>query len=1176
MAFAALVLLPLSDFLYPAGNWTHSTNLFSELHFIPGYNEAGEWTVLTGGNWTPTDHSDANLIGDAAVYMCPCPQPPCEADEGPPKPGYNSSVFPCFDADSGNIRHAVCTVFHKDQSNVTCLTPRHAVICDVPALDVNASLSQWWQNEEIPSRSFYSVNVTAVSCLIREDVGESAMAAELLNFTDAMALQDALAVVRCEVQCRAVCETVCTTDHRSAYELAPHMSDWVFDPEIDTNPREFVLNGTLYSENFPAQYLRGNTPSTYGREREPGNVTCTMPTMSAARHEQLFGALPANLSATQGLLDLFGRRFNAMNVFDLSLYVALHVLRPLEGLQCVTPFPNASDAEPLPGETEAYLHSLVCHEPLFEPYNVSLGPAPVYASGGAGGAGGGGGGGGARQLEQQRQAEIEEAAQDAREMARQQQQPFDAGPAAAEELDAAAWDASHWDPSGEGADWDWRHAMAIRQGRNASHWTRRWRTARRQPPRRRLLYHEFDIERSPWDFWLAEDASEHHARLVRQHAELTGDCRFYHNCTDPLPPPLLLHEFACWWANVSNQPNVSTLPPRSLATRPTLHAVNENTTFGLHTVSCVQPSWPNSTSISCLTPTTALTCPYTDSYRGNETALLAEGEDYYNDTTAHCTAWPLLDVYRHAADAGFLFPVPGNQTHRGEYADPWERPSDSYAFVAVGTHHYCAIDERGVLRCTGHNGDGRSSLFWPDQPEAPELPREALAALDAEEEAGRRAGESAEELLLRAQAAIVRHAPNRTLDVCVGQAHTCAVEEVADHASGNITGTRVVCWGSNYSSALDVDQVEARIALRADRGGPRAVFCGARFVCVAQHVTEDAIPTTQNPTPAQRGYYPYCTGVVQARTDGLDHTLPSPLWPIFADDDLSLGQFDAFAAGANHACGIRGFRLVCHGNYPIIPSALGEDFPVVGLALGATHTCGGIIDGSFACFSGTGQRLADATWLEEVIGQPSGSWDGLASISLADSIACVVGRDGQAYCGGERGQEQLVLVHPPIKLQTERIDLLERGISFTQVGCGGTAARNESFVQLGEQYCCGLTHARLVHCWGVLPPHGGVYLPREDLNPQGTRAVAVPYGVFEPLNESNASVFHIRSRRRIERARYLRDFGLKVLLDTQPHMSAAEVTANFSQPFLCYNVPRRATRNVSDWMAVLIASLIAC
>ena len=48
-----------------------------------------------------------------------------------------------------------------------------------------------------------------------------------------------------------------------------------------------------------------------------------------------------------------------------------------------------------------------------------------------------------------------------------------------------------------------------------------------------------------------------------------------------------------------------------------------------------------------------------------------------------------------------------------------------------------------------------------------------------------------------------------------------------------------------------------------------------------------------------------------------------------------------------------------------------------------------------------------------------------------------------------------------------------------------------------------------------------------------------------------------------------------MLLDTQPSLSAAEATANFSEPFLCYNVPRRATSNVSDWLVAWLGGNIS-
>ena len=163
------------------------------------------------------------------------------------------------------------------------------------------------------------------------------------------------------------------------------------------------------------------------------------------------------------------------------------------------------------------------------------------------------------------------------------------------------------------------------------------------------------------------------------------------------------------------QPNVTTIPPRSLSTRPLLHEVNENTTYIHETVACVRPSWPNGTGISCLTPRTGIYCPFTDTYRGNESRMLDAGEEYLNRTTTRCTAWPLVDVYRHAADAGLLFAVPPNNT---DYLDPWQRPCDTYARVEAGLHHYCTLDYDHNLRCTGHNSDGRASLDWAvDEPD---------------------------------------------------------------------------------------------------------------------------------------------------------------------------------------------------------------------------------------------------------------------------------------------------------------------------------------------------------------------------------------------------------------------------------------------------------------------------
>ena len=554
-------------------------------------------------------------------------------------------------------------------------------------------------------------------------------------------------------------------------------------------------------------------------------------------------------------------------------------------------------------------------------------------------------------------------------------------------------DWAEWAEDPRGTDWDWEHAHAIAAARgNASSASeaRRWAVTGRRPPRRRLLYHEFEIERSPWDFWLAENEVEEHARLERRHAQLTGDCRFYHNCTDPLPPPLLVREFACWLPNVTEQPNVSTIPPRSLATRPRLHATNENTSYSTRLVTCVQPTWPNSSGISCLTPRTAISCPYTDAYRGNRTALELAGEadTYQNETSSRCTAWPLLVVYRHAADAGMLFARPGsNLTHaQGGYLDPWERPSDHHVRVMASDHHYCTVDEHDVLRCTGHNVDGRSSLYWPDKVAAQERTIEAEAAVYTAYEQSIMRGEGIDTDLSRARRAkaIADHPPPRLVDACVGSKHTCTLEQPWDAAAGNHSATRLRCYGANYTApaidpfgnevqvkALDVDAVEGLVAgefangIAKERGGFERLVCGARFVCALQHVEGPKLKAS-DPDP---GWYPFCTGRVNDRQGG-EHTLPNPLWPTGFDN--SLGKFEAFEAGSDHVCGVRNYGLLCFGDYAPLPPSLGVGMSVFSVAIGFEHTCVQASLDRFVCFSGTGSGgPRDASWLQELLARPT-------------------------------------------------------------------------------------------------------------------------------------------------------------------------------------------------------------
>ena len=202
-----------TDFLFAAGNWTHSTNLFSELHFVPGYNEAGRWDILTGGNWTATNHTDLRLLGDAAVYLCPCPLPPCAVEDGPPKPGFNTSIFTCMEPRTHNLSYVACTIFHGERTNVTCVTPEFAVACDVPAFEPDNALRKWWQNNATPSHSFYNEHVQSVSCIARgmreQEVGFVGGAADIHKtrgggFKDRRKLYGAVMKEKCETACQQV------------------------------------------------------------------------------------------------------------------------------------------------------------------------------------------------------------------------------------------------------------------------------------------------------------------------------------------------------------------------------------------------------------------------------------------------------------------------------------------------------------------------------------------------------------------------------------------------------------------------------------------------------------------------------------------------------------------------------------------------------------------------------------------------------------------------------------------------------------------------------------------------------------------------------------------------------------------------------------------------------------
>ena len=283
------------------------------------------------------------------------------------------------------------------------------------------------------------------------------------------------------------------------------------------------------------------------------NRTCTMPTLDKRSYDALFGRFSntSAMSVFSSLHDVLGRRLNARNVFDLALYTTLYQLGSLEGTTCVLPWPNATDVpyywdpdtdpekdEPPPSKDpdKPFQHLaafgnrprpglgtgvFVCTQPRLEPSNRTLDE---------------GEGGARRALEGYADDELPEEGVEGVEVAQEEGEEGggDAavGAGAAPRRLAEAAGAPHelfddWDAWGENAgDWDWRHAIARRDARRdaergaggeaaAGRAARRADATRRaaaaaaaasggtlarvrSAPRRRLLYHEFEIPLNPY------------------------------------------------------------------------------------------------------------------------------------------------------------------------------------------------------------------------------------------------------------------------------------------------------------------------------------------------------------------------------------------------------------------------------------------------------------------------------------------------------------------------------------------------------------------------------------------------------------------------------------------------------------------------------------------------------
>jgi hypothetical protein len=78
----------------------------------------------------------------------------------------------------------VCSIFHAERSNITCVSPGFAVSCDIPSFHPDSPIADVDENDVVPSSSFYNDQVTSVSCIAR-GMGEQDIR-RLANFSDSL------------------------------------------------------------------------------------------------------------------------------------------------------------------------------------------------------------------------------------------------------------------------------------------------------------------------------------------------------------------------------------------------------------------------------------------------------------------------------------------------------------------------------------------------------------------------------------------------------------------------------------------------------------------------------------------------------------------------------------------------------------------------------------------------------------------------------------------------------------------------------------------------------------------------------------------------------------------------------------------------------------------------------